>query len=213
MKKYVLLFVALALTVFGIAKAWARDQGPLSVRVGYKLISGLDFKRVHDTHTDDRWLPDGDKHGSAGTTEIDDVHLVNFGLCYDLKLPKRLVTWTSLELGIGVNVDDHQNANDYREPSNAAFIFAWPFLASDLGLGLGYQLGRVTLGGEVRGGGVAIASGWDRYSSYDFQTVDWRWTYGAGPQIRVRVSEALFLEGGVLFGNVNVASVSLNWRF
>lgn len=211
--KILTLLILVFLTWFGLSAPAGAADNPWAVDVGYRYLTGVDFEYSHDSHPDDRWLPNGSVPGSAGKTYVSDVHAIQLGLSRDFRLGEDWVAWSSLQIGFGLNTDNHQNDNDYRPPENGAFVFSWPLLITDVGVGVGYEIGRVRLGAEVRGGGLLILSGYDRYSSLDVQSTDWEWLFGAGPKVSVRLWDHVAIEGGVLFGNVTSASVSLAWKF
>lgn len=194
------------------ASALAEDN-PWWGHLGYRYISGIDYKYSHDTHPDDRWLPNGTVPGSAGSTHVSEAHVVQFGLGRDFALPHHFLAWSSLDLGFGVNMDDHQNDNDPRDPAQGAFVFSWPLFMADVGVGVGYEIGPVLVGGEVRGGGLLILSGYDRYSQLDPQSADWEWMGGAGPKVSVRLSDSVRVEARLLFGNVNSATLQISGHF
>ncbi|MBL9168798.1 MAG: hypothetical protein JNN07_13755 [Verrucomicrobiales bacterium] len=201
---------------FGGLLPWSKAiaaENPWWGHFGYRYVSGIDYTHSHDTHPDDRWLQNGNLPGSAGTTHVSEAHVVQFGLGRDFSLPQNFVAWSSLDLGVGVNMDKRQNANDPRPPATGAFVFSWPLWLADVGLGVGYNLGRVRVGAEARGGGLLILSGYDRYSSLDVQAAKWQWTYGLGPTVSVRVSDRIDLEGRALFGNVSSVTFSLAIHF
>lgn len=205
------LLTALAWLVLGYV-AIAGENAWWS-QVGYRYVSGIDYEYSHDTHPDDRWLPNGDVPGSAGTTHVSEAHVIEFGVGRDFALPKSFVAWASFDLGIGVNMDNHQNDNDYRDAACGAFVFSWPLLLTDAGVGVGYDFGPVMVGAEVRAGGLLILSGYDRYSALDPQSADWEWLVGGGPKVVVRLGEDIALEGRALFGNATSASIDIVYRF
>lgn len=207
-----LLVLSLFLWLLGSAAALAGDS-VWWTSIGYRYLSGLDYTYSHDTHPDDRWLPNGDVPGSAGTTEVSEVHIIQLGVGRDFRLSGPWVGWSSLNIGFGVNMEDHQNDNDYRDPAHGAFVFSWPLLLTDVGAGVGYDFGPVLVGAEVRGGGLLILSGYDRYSQLDTQATDWEWLWGGGPKVSVRVSDDFRIEGRALFGNATSVSLDLGYRF
>lgn len=207
-----LRYLVAAFLALGSRAAVATDA-PWSVSLDYRFLTGVDFEYSHDTHPGDSWLPNASVPGSAGKTQVSDIHAIQLGVSRDFPLNGNWVAWTSWQVGFGLNMDDHQNDNDRRPPESGSFVFSWPLLVTDLGGGVGYDLGRVRLGGEVRGGGILILSGWDRFGALDVQSTDWEWLFLAGPKVAVRLTEGLSLEGSLLFGTATSAVVGFAWRF
>lgn len=198
-----------------IGGAHAHAQAPASgfhVSVGYKNLS-LDYEFRHNTHPGDSFLPNAGQAGSAGKTELKQLHFVAVGVGYDQPFLENWSANFDLSALFGGARDRHQNANDSRPAANGAFVYSearYGFLG---GAGVSRQVGKFSLGGEFQLAGVQVESGWDRFSKDQKQSSSFKLLPTAGPKLGYRINQNLSVDGSVQFGRGVGGNVGVKWNF
>lgn len=183
----------------------------LKFMVGYRFIN-LDYTFNHDTHQDDSFLTGAIDSGSAGTTNLGNIHWAFLGGRYQTKKADLILNFDFGVL-LGGERDRRKNVNDTRPDANAAFIYSEAHVGVLAAFGLSYDMNPLTLGAEAQVTGVFIESGWDRWGSDDKQDSMFEVMPTIGPKIGYQLSENIGLEATIQFGKSTNGAANLIFGF
>jgi len=206
MKKWLVWILSAVVVVFSVS---AKAEGNVGIMVGYEGFKLEKKTFVHDTHSDDSFLPNSGTPGSAGETSIGGglTSYLAIGARYQDKVMDGLRY--NLDLGIlfGGERDQQQNANDDRQAKNGSFIYSQDRVGGFVGAGLTHSIGNYYLGCQAQCAGIYQSSGWYRWGKDEAQESTLEWYPSVGPKIGWLLTEEVHLEVGVQFGSAPSASL------
>ena len=225
-----------ALVLFALSVNAQAPEDPWKIFAGYKYLYFDKITFIHDTHPGDRFLPNAEVPGSAGTTELQGaLHFATVGVGYQPRISERI----SLSFDLGVLIgggdqdddksglrDERINANEVRPDDGhyrPSFIYSKVVnVGGIVSVDMLYHIKGLYLGAEAQLAGVWSNYGWYRYY-YHYSTDDNDRFYHYDEQVKKRNFHPIpspglkvgyrysdfYLEGAVQFGRTTTFGIQI----
>ncbi len=207
-----LCFVLLAVVNPLSAEAGVIDKS-WQILAGYRYID-VNYQYEHDTHPDDSYLPNSNRPGSAGTTEITGSSWFFIGGRFQTLLGEKLSGSLNAGLLLGGDEDKQKNSNSLNNGKDDLYVYSRSSYGTSMAVALNYQASsRIRCGVEGQVTAVKVENGYHRWGSYDERFSEWSFFPSIGPRVDFEINDKFALETSYHFGDNSQTAFALSYTF